>query len=96
LVGKVKLLNSIIKKNKTMSETTVNTEATGKTFFHLDDNGATVSVRVEGNAMDLMNLFANAMVENDSIRRVIEMALIAVDMREEDEGDDSSDKEEQE
>jgi hypothetical protein len=77
-----------------MSETTVNTEATGKTFFHLDDNGATVSVRVEGNAMDLMNLFANAMVENDSIRRVIEMALIAVDMR--DEGDDSSDKEEQE
>ena len=76
-----------------MSETTINTEATGKTFFHLDDNGDTVSVRVEGNAMDLMNLFANAMVENDSIRRVIEMALIAVDMREEDEGDEEDEQE---
>jgi hypothetical protein len=51
---------------------------------------------VEGSAMDLMNLFANAMVENDSIKKVIKMALMAIDMREGDEGDDSSDKEEQE
>ena len=79
-----------------MSETTKTTTATGKTFFHLDDNGDTISVKVEGSAMDLMNLFANAMVENDSIKKVIKMALMAIDMREGDEGDDSSDKEEQE
>ena len=75
-----------------MSETT----ATGKTFFHLDDNGDRISVKVEGNAMDLINLFANAMVENDDIRKVIAMALMTIDMTVEDEGDDSSDEEEQE
>jgi hypothetical protein len=69
-----------------MSETTKTTTATGKTFFHLDDNGDTISVKVEGSAMDLMNLFANAMVENDSIKKVIKMALVAIDMREGDEG----------
>ena len=76
-----------------MSETT---EATGKTFFHLDDNGDTISVKVEGSAMDLMNLFANAMVENDSIKKVIKMALMAIDMTAENEGDDSSSDEEEE
>ena len=54
-------------------------QPTGKTFFHAEDNGETVSLSVEGNAKDLMNLFANVFHENEDLRRVIEMALIIVE-----------------
>ena len=68
--------------------TTVNTEATGKTFFHIDDNGDTVSIKVEGKAVDLINLFANAMFENKDIKKVIELALFAIEIKEEEEAGD--------
>jgi hypothetical protein len=74
-----------------------NTEATGKTFFHMDDDGDSISIKVEGTAGDLINLFANTMAENDDLKKVIEMALMAVDMKaERDESDDDSDSPDEE
>lgn len=70
-----------------MSETT-----TGKTFFHIEDNGENISIRVEGNANDLINLFANAMVENKDIKKVIELALFAIEISEEEEAGEGVDE----
>lgn len=72
--------------------TTVNTEATGKTFFHIDDNGDTVSIKVEGKADDLINLFANAMFENKDIKKVIELALFAIEIKEEEKAGEGVDE----
>ena len=49
-----------------------------KTFFHIEDNDETVSVKVEGKAKDLINLFANVIDEDKNMRQVIELALLAV------------------
>ena len=55
--------------------------ATGKTFFHIEDNGEKILVKVEGKAGDLINLFANVFNNNEDMRKVVELALMSIDMK---------------
>lgn len=66
-----------------MSTTKNNTpEATGKTFFHLEDNNKNISVSMEGTGANLVDLFANAIAQDPDIRKIIQMALMAVEIQE--------------
>jgi len=51
-----------------------------KTIFSISTQGGEdgMQVEVEGNAKDLMTLFANVIDENDEIEMVIMMALMSV------------------
>ena len=49
-----------------------------------------IAVECEGSGGELMNLFANVMNDNDDIKEVIVMALMALEMRAS-EGEEASD-----
>lgn len=57
-------------------------QETGKTFFHFEDTGETIKVSMEGKGGDLVDLVANVIASNPDIRKIFEMAMMAVNLKE--------------
>jgi hypothetical protein len=56
-------------------------------FCISSNNGEDLSVEIEGGAKDLTNVLASVIAESEEIEMVVTMALLAVKMKQDKEGD---------
>jgi hypothetical protein len=56
-------------------------------FCISSNNGEDLSVEIEGSAKDLTNVLASVIAESEEIEMVVTMALLAVKMKQDKEGD---------
>lgn len=56
-------------------------------FCISSNNGEDLSVEIEGSAKDLTNVLASVITESEEIEMVVTMALLAVKMKQDKEGD---------
>lgn len=60
---------------------------TPKTYFNISVINEGINVEIDGTAGDLVNLFANVLSDNSDIKEVIIMALMAIEMKEQESGE---------
>jgi hypothetical protein len=63
-------------------------QETQSTYFKVEVIDSKIQVEVDGTFGDLVNLFANVFSDNEDLKQVAVMALMAVEMKDQESGDE--------
>lgn len=63
-------------------------QETQSTYFKVEVIDSRIQVEVDGTFGDLVNLFANVFSDNEDLKQVAVMALMAIEMKDQESGDE--------
>lgn len=63
-------------------------QETQSTYFKVEVIDSRIKVEVDGTFGDLVNLFANVFSDNEDLKQVAVMALMAIEMKDQESGDE--------